>query len=218
MPSLPTLRKLSLTCCLMQRNLLIGKFNNIEYLDLHDTYTLDEALIFYLTDNCKNLKYLDISGQETGERLSTESLQTLGKLKNLEKLFLNLIDYAVDDIVINQLNNNLRILECKFCDQVTDSSILKILKNCKNLERLAVPGTGVTIETLTLANAITIDGKKLELHIDLDILSHQQIYHRKYNTFLDVFTYVSYAEAPEHWDSDAEEFYNSDREDNEIFG
>lgn len=140
----------------LRGSILLGKkawLSNLTYLEfigLSFVTKIDDKFMIGIADNCKNLNHIDLSNCKN---ISKRGLNQLGHLKNLEKVLLNGVS-QVDDSIISKFNG-LKILECLYCPDVTDYSIVKILKNSPALERLNIFKTRVTLKTLGCASEVT---------------------------------------------------------------
>ncbi|KAF7992148.1 hypothetical protein HCN44_001473 [Aphidius gifuensis] len=117
----------------------ISNLKNLEVLDICETKNVNDDVIIEIANNCKKITELHI---DSCNNVSSLALNELAKLENLEVLQLVDVDNAGDDIFKNMYK--LKKLKCTWCRNVTDSGIMRIIKNASNLDYLMLYRTGVT--------------------------------------------------------------------------
>lgn len=148
--------------CEIQNGHLIPALRNLEHLDLSDVQNIGDEILRNIINNCKNLKHLNISSCND---ITKHSLNHIGNAENLNELFVNgICDF--DDSIIDRLQN-IKILECRSCIDITDIGIIRILNNSPNLKRLDISDTGVTQLILRCASDVSARrfGNNNKLHI-----------------------------------------------------
>lgn len=141
-----TLFHLDLAGSAIQRALPISKLVNLEHLDLSISSGVESNAIISIANKCNKLNYLDISGCSS---ISQPALKELAKRENLEQLIIQHVENVNNDMFATM--RKLKVLDCSYCEDVTDVGIMGVIKLCQNLQRLNIVETGVTIETLNYA-------------------------------------------------------------------
>lgn len=152
-------------------NELFSKLINIQYLDLSNNNDISISLtnksFLSIINNCKKLKYLNISWCKN---LTYSVLIQLKKLEYLNELLTN--DTNVDGLLLSELKN-LKTLECKNCYKITDNIVKKIFNNSLNIEYLNIAMTGVSSNIFTFINDfVKIRKVKLYLVADANVLEN----------------------------------------------
>ncbi|KAF7992948.1 hypothetical protein HCN44_005729 [Aphidius gifuensis] len=149
---------------LLGKKTWLKNLTNLKIINLTFIQNIDDNFMISLQNNCKKLTKIDLS---YCRYISNFGLSQLGHLENLEKILLNGVD-KVDNSIITKLQN-LKSLECIYCQNVTDKSIIKILNNSPNLEYLNIFKTGITSETLNcLSDVMKKRGNNINLNIFVD--------------------------------------------------
>lgn len=124
----------------------ISELIHLEYLNLESLEKLNNKAIIGISNNCKKIKELIIKGCPL---LTKKGLNELKKLENLEKLQMDHVKKARDDMFTGM--KNLTSLNCQKCKRVTDVGITEVLNNCPKLYHLNVIDTKVTSKTIICA-------------------------------------------------------------------
>lgn len=123
---------------------------NLEYLDVQQLDQVDDKFLAGLSRCCKNIQDLNISGCK---KVTDLGLCEIAKLKYLTNLRIKFIPH-IKDTLLGEFKN-LKNISCVGCGSINDISIKKLLQNSKNLERLYLRETSITVDTLVFANGLT---------------------------------------------------------------
>ncbi|XP_044007161.1 EIN3-binding F-box protein 1-like [Aphidius gifuensis] len=124
----------------------ISYLKNLQVLDICRTENVNDDVIIEIVNNCKKITNLYI---QKCNNVSSLALNELAKLENLEVLQLSDVHNARDEMFKNMYK--LRSLECNWCENVTDTGIMRIIKNASNLEHIVLFSSGITSKTLVYA-------------------------------------------------------------------
>ncbi|XP_044005673.1 F-box/LRR-repeat protein 2-like [Aphidius gifuensis] len=143
----------------------LSKLQYLEYLDLSCIRKLQDSTIILIADKCKNLKYLKIKGRN---ELTENAFDALTSLKNLQKLAID-DNMAVTNNFVKKLKG-LRFLNLRNCINLTDASIIQVIENCPDLERLTLSFIdNITLDTIIAADLATKNRiNDIVLHIRID--------------------------------------------------
>ncbi|XP_044006418.1 uncharacterized protein LOC122851305 [Aphidius gifuensis] len=94
--------------------------------------------------------HLNISGCK---KVTNSGLEKLAKLEFLTNLRIKFLPH-IKDTIFSEFRN-LKNVSCVGCANVNDISIHKLLKSSRNLERLYLRETPITVNTLLFANGFT---------------------------------------------------------------
>lgn len=168
--TLTTITDLDLKICGIENKglSLVPFFDNLEYLSIENVHGVDGDSLITIANTCKKIKHLNISG--TNWTIPTDALTKLWKLDKLENLLMNSVNNAVNEMFNNMFK--LKVLECNDCSGITDEGIIKVVKNCGDLETLNVLGTGITWESIIFANT---EIKSRKNDITLTITSNNDV-------------------------------------------
>lgn len=116
----------------------LTNIKNLEYLDFMHLKNVTDRVIFNITNNCKNLKSLRII--EPKLQLSNFALKSLGNLKNIEFLHLDIWKGIEDSVTLSVSNDckKLKYLYAKFSRAEYTIATISKLSNLKNLEYLDI--------------------------------------------------------------------------------
>ncbi|KAF7990736.1 hypothetical protein HCN44_000541 [Aphidius gifuensis] len=122
---------------------------NLESLCLrHCPVVIENCLINGVPNNFKQLSIVNLGLSVSNDMISQETVSRIGK-QNLKKLRLDNTSFCFGKLTKNLFN--LKFLDCARCVAVTDSNIITVLKNCKNIQFLYLVGTSITVNTLCFA-------------------------------------------------------------------
>ncbi|XP_015122916.1 F-box/LRR-repeat protein 2 isoform X2 [Diachasma alloeum] len=127
----------------------LTKLFSLEHLNLSKIINIGDDFITALTNNSRNLRYLNLN---RCPGITTGGLSNLGNLPHLEELFLN--SCRITDDVFKRLRS-LKKLECEDCWSVDDPGITTLVNNSPNLRYLNLAGTNVTEKVLKTASSVT---------------------------------------------------------------
>ncbi|XP_044001474.1 SCF E3 ubiquitin ligase complex F-box protein grrA-like [Aphidius gifuensis] len=146
----------------------LSKLQFLEHLSLDYTDIIDDNTIIAIANNCKNLKYLDICGNN--DDISETALVTLTKLENLEILRVN-CRYTSDSFIIRL--KGLKEFYCGYCCNLTDTGIIEFIKNNPDLQKIYVFGIdNITTDLVIGADQATKNRTNgIILHIEIEDLS-----------------------------------------------
>lgn len=122
----------------------IANLKNLEHLNISHT-KLNRTTFIGITNNCTKLKNLYLT---SCKNLPEDALKELGKLVNLEVLFVTAVENFTDSVLLGLQSQNLIILQCDFCRNVTDFGIKPLIENSPNLNFLFAHETKVTYRSL----------------------------------------------------------------------
>lgn len=150
---------LDLSFCLLdvKSNLLVN-LENLEHLDLHKSKGyIDDSMFTNVSINCPKLKYLNLN--DCHIKLSTNGLNEIANLTNLECLMINTMRNTLNGSSFARMKK-LKVLECICCVNVDNNSIIGLLKNAPDLQRLVLIHTGISGQIINDAMAIDNYRKK----------------------------------------------------------
>ncbi|XP_044014173.1 disease resistance protein RPV1-like [Aphidius gifuensis] len=136
----------------------IGNLKNLERLNIRTDCGVTDEFLINLSNNAKNLKKLAIFATN----ITDKGIMALNKFTQLEILDLNsrlsqknnefITDQSVEYLISNQ---QLEMLDISNCIKITDSSVLKLVKNIKYLRDLYLKETSLTVELAKKLRDIT---------------------------------------------------------------
>lgn len=121
----------------------LGELKDLEFLALGNVENVNDDVVMLIINNCKMLKHIDLSECHS---VSRKVINKLGQLNHLDELILNRL-YQVNDETFDHFKN-LKILECDGCWGLGHDGVIKVLQTSRDLVKLNVDGTEVTLETL----------------------------------------------------------------------
>ncbi|XP_044000959.1 uncharacterized protein LOC122847388 [Aphidius gifuensis] len=128
----------------------LSKLQYLEHLNLSIAKNIEDSTVIAITNNCKNLKSLDIGGCTA---VTETALVALTNLENLQKLNIGFLD--ISDSFIIKLKG-LKKLNCLDCKKLTDAGIIQLIKNNPDLEDIGLSYVdNITINTVIAANQAT---------------------------------------------------------------
>lgn len=142
---------------------------NLKYLDVQQLDHVNDKFLFGLSINCKKLQDLNISGCK---KVTNSGLEKLAKLEFLTNLRIKFLPH-IKDTIFSEFRN-LKNVSCVGCANVNDVSIHKLLKSSRNLERLYLRETPITVNTLLFANGFT---RYRTNNIVLILIVNKSLYH-----------------------------------------
>lgn len=162
----------------------LEKFENLDHLDIRCVDNLDGNAVIGIANNCKKLTHLCLA---RCKNVSEPAFRELNKLENLEILVIVDIE-NVRDSVFSKMHK-LRVLECGLCRNVTDCSMMRIIKNSPNLEFLYTYDTHVTAETLICAANET---KQRTNGVVLELAANREVVERFYKLKKDTGPFLKF--------------------------
>lgn len=142
------LTKLNLSSCFIEEETSLSqliKLIHLTHLDIHGIIAVNDTLLINLVSNCLNLKHLNIS---SCMRVTNRAIIELSKLKYLEELFISYLKITDGPIAYF---NTLKKLNCSHCEEICDSGIIKLFKNCQYLDYLNISKTAITYTAVIFA-------------------------------------------------------------------
>ncbi|XP_076229023.1 putative RNA-binding protein EEED8.10 [Nomia melanderi] len=142
----------------------ISKLSNLEVLIISGNEFILNEHIQYISSNCQQLTYLDISDCRL---IGTDGIAAVATLQNLETLIMNNVG-SICDVSLRNLRN-LKKFECRACE-FSDKIIIELLISVPELELLDLTFCKwITDATLKEAIAVTarrVNNKVLKIFID----------------------------------------------------
>ncbi|XP_044003503.1 uncharacterized protein LOC122849039 [Aphidius gifuensis] len=129
----------------------LSKLKYLEHLDLMNAENLEDSTIIAVANNCKNLKYLNISRVST---ITETALVALTNLENLQVLDVSFLERITDDFIIKL--KGLKELYCTSCINLTDTGIIQVIKNNPDLQELDI----ACIDNITIDSTIAHQATK----------------------------------------------------------
>ncbi|XP_044001440.1 uncharacterized protein LOC122847690 [Aphidius gifuensis] len=128
----------------------LSKLQYLEHLSLNLT-DIEDNTIIAIANNCKNLKYLDICGNN--EDITETAFVALTKLENLETLKVY-CRHISDDFIIRL--KGLKELFCGYSENLTNTGIIQFIKNNPDLKYICASGKdNSTIDLVIAADQAT---------------------------------------------------------------
>lgn len=157
---------------------VICHMKNLESAIIKLDYGFTDKAFINLTKNAKNLKTLCICSSN----ITDKGLITLNNLSQLKHFSLDLDETSMENQFITDqsiqclFNTNLKYLTISNCTQVTDTSILEIVKNSPNLKSLNIINTKATFGVLEEIAQLTEDCElSLTIYVSFKIHEYRRI-------------------------------------------
>lgn len=144
---------------------------NLKSLDVENNSNIDGNFLLGIAQHCKNLEGLNLS---SCFNLSLFDFQHFGVFNNLKKITLHSMVH-INNYVITMIADkckNLDSISMRYCHNVSDSGVMKLIKNCHNLTDLDATGTLITIKSLACAINVTNlrqNNTKLVISVDPEL-------------------------------------------------
>lgn len=163
----------------------IGNLKNLKWLNITFDCGVTDELLINLGNNA--LKTEDIS--IVGTHITDNGMIALNNLKQLKSFDLRLPTmnkknkFITDQSLQSLFNEKLEYLDLSNCINVTNHSVLKLVRNLKNLRRLTLENTKITFSIANeISNITKYKKKNLSITVTLD----------DHNNFLKSFDYNNF--------------------------
>ncbi|CAD6211825.1 GSCOCG00003851001-RA-CDS [Cotesia congregata] len=123
---------------------------NLERLCLKENVAVNDDFLINLSQNCKQLNYLDLTNCQAVTDRGISPLTTLNKL---ETLIVNFVSQVTDEAIANL--QSLKVFSSWGCKGITDSGIINLINTAPNLISLDLSATSITSESLQVAVTVT---------------------------------------------------------------
>ncbi|XP_044010309.1 uncharacterized protein LOC122853964 [Aphidius gifuensis] len=138
---------------------VISNMKNLESVTIKLDYGFTDEFFINLINNSKNLKLLNVRASN----ITDKGLIAVNNLHQLEYFDLGLIEtdsenkFITDQSIQCLFNKEMSSLDISNCTQVTNSSIIELVKNLPNLQSLHIKNTKATIELVDEIAKLTKD-------------------------------------------------------------
>ncbi|KAK0159649.1 hypothetical protein PV327_010743 [Microctonus hyperodae] len=123
---------------------------NLERLCLRRNSMINDIFLINISNNLKQLKYLNIS---SCKEVTDVGISNLASLEKLEVLIANRLDKITNEPFGNFYN--LKVLKCARCENIIDPGIMKLISLAPNLTTLDLFRCSITNQTIEKAIEIT---------------------------------------------------------------
>lgn len=123
---------------------------NLQRLCLKENIAVNDDFLINLSQNCKQLNFLDLTSCQAVTDRGISPLTTLNKL---ETLIVNFVSQVTDEAIANL--QSLKVFSSWGCKGITDSGIIHLINTAPNLISLDLSATSITSESLQVAVTVT---------------------------------------------------------------
>ncbi|XP_044012386.1 uncharacterized protein LOC122855236 [Aphidius gifuensis] len=163
---------------------VISNMKNLEFATIKLDYGFTDELFINLTNNSKDLEFLKLCGSN----ITDKGLIAVNNLHQLKTFDLGLGEtnsenkFITDQSIQCLFNKEMSSLDISNCTQVTNSSIIELVKNSPSLETLHIENTKATIELVEEISKLTKDRKVhlsvwVSFKINDNIMLHKRVIH-----------------------------------------
>ncbi|KAF7987522.1 hypothetical protein HCN44_003284 [Aphidius gifuensis] len=164
LPRLNKLQYLDINCSSLGNGMYdsISYIKTLVHLDVNHCLNIDDEFITNIIDNCKQLKHLDIA---CCALISSEVLERLGELNNLEYLNLDKVNNVNKNVIVSLTDDatKLKHLDISYAENLTHHDI-EIIGKLRDLESLRMNRVN-SVNNILIAS-IVFNCLKLK-HLDL---------------------------------------------------
>ncbi|XP_044010375.1 uncharacterized protein LOC122854029 [Aphidius gifuensis] len=150
----------------------VGNMKNLKHLKIRWAYGVTDEFLINLVDNAKNLKHLCISGS----RITDEGIIALNKLNKLESFSLDATQsrkenkLITDESIKGLLSKTIVNFDISKCIQVTNDSVIELVKHLPNILTLDVRYTQVDLSgILEIATCVKNRKHMLTIYTSFEI-------------------------------------------------